>query len=376
MSFSDPFPSLGSALRLRRRRSRRAWRGYAVLLSIALGPSLASPQSQPTQEDRAFIDAVAFDTAVAIEILPLPDRAATRDALADALVEINELEALFDPLTDFDRGLGALNRGAGKGPVALDERAIEALRKALLFCFWSDNAHGPLGGVLYSSWSLRRPAGGSPTKSLLLQAVTSAKCENLALDPVNGTATLPQNSRIDLWGFAQGFAVDRAVLRLKQAGAVSGWVQIGDVVRSFVDDPSLPGWQLELDATDPKDATIERLVLGNLAVAMVKSEVRPDDKSLRIAGKNWAPYLDQRTGSPVFDKTAVFVATDNAADAQGLAVALFVQNQREGEFRSGQLSPRPAVKWLLGTAASPIENSRGWASLEKWQPVTRAGRQP
>jgi len=78
--------------------------------------------------------------------------------------------------------------------------------------------------------------------------------------------------------------------------------------------------------------------------------------------------LDQRSGAPVTDKAAVFVATETAIDAQGLAVALFVQNPREGEYRSGQLNPRPAVKWLLGTPSAPIENSRGWAQLDKWQP--------
>ncbi len=356
-----------------RRTSVAALRPHGLLLALAslLGPQLVHAQGF----DRAFVDGHAFDAAVAIEILPLSENTASRDALADALVEINELEALFDPDADFDRGLGALNRAAGKGPLELDDRALEALRKALLFCLWSENAHGPIGGVLYSSWGLRRSVGGPPSQVLLKQAIESAGCERLVVDLPNRVATLMRGSRVDLWGFARGFAVDRAVLRLQQAGATSGWVQIGDVVRVFATEDHLPGWQVELDATKPNDALIERLILKNQAVAMVSTKQSDTNtKRLRIAGKDWVPYLDQRTGAPLGDKTATFVVAETAIDAFGLAVALFVQNSLEGEFRSGQLKPTPATKWLLGSETAPIESSRGWADLEKWTPSNLVAR--
>ena len=322
--------------------------------------------SQADDQPRALLDANAFGgEVVAIEILPLEERAATRDALADALTEVNEVEALFDPYGEFPRGLGALNRGAGGEPVPLDDRVVEALRRSLLFCIWSENAHGPLGGVLYGAWSLRRPAGASPDPRFIQQALEAAACEGLDLDPQASTGRLEIGVRADLWGFAKGYAVDRAVFRLRAAGATSGWVQIGDVVRAFQDGPDQPGWQVTLDATDPKDQLVERIVLHNRAIALAAKDHRP---ALRIAGVDWAPYLDQRTGAPIQDKTAVFVATDEAIDAQGLAVALFVQNHREGQFRAGRLSPRPAIKWLLGTLDPPLENSRGWADLPKWRP--------
>ena len=337
-----------------------------ALASLSLAAFGAISSAQTTDPDRALLDANAFGgDVVAIEILPLDERAATRDALADALTEINEVEALFDPYGEFPRGLGALNRGAGGDPVPLDDRVLEALRKSLLFCIWSENAHGPLGGVLYGAWSLRRPAGGSPDPRFIAQALEAASCEGLELAPEASTGRLAAGVRADLWGFAKGYAVDRAVFRLRAAGASSGWVQVGDVVRAFQDGPNQPGWQLSLDATDPRDHLVERIVLHNRAIALTAKDHRP---ALRIAGADWAPYLDQRTGTPIQDKTAVFVATEEAIDAQGLSVALFVQNHREGQFRAGQLSPRPAIKWLLGTLDPPVENSRGWANLPKWRP--------
>lgn len=349
-------------------RSRAVPAGLAHLslacFALAWLPGLATAQT--AERDRALLDATAFGgEIVAVEILPLEERAATRDALADALTEINEVEALFDPYGEFPRSLGALNRGAGGEPVPLDDRVVEALRRSLLFCIWSENAHGPLGGVLYGAWSLRRPAGGSPDPRFVQQALEAASCDGLDLDPEASTGRLAAGARADLWGFAKGYAVDRAVFRLRAAGATSGWVQIGDVVRAFQDGSDQAGWQVTLDGTGPEDHLVERIVLHNRAIALAAKDQRP---SLRIAGADWPPYLDQRTGTPIQDKTAVFVATEEAIDAQGLAVALFVQNHREGQYRAGQLSPRPAIKWLLGTIEPPVENSRGWADLPKWRP--------
>lgn len=344
------------------------------VLFVCLAGLTSVVGAQVADTERALLDATAFGgEIVAIEILPLGERAATRDALADALTEINEIEALFDPHGEFPRGLGALNRGSGSEPVPLDDRVVEALRRSLLFCIWSENAHGPLGGVLYGAWSLRRPAGGSPDPRFIAQALEAASCDGLELDPDAATGRLVAGARADLWGFTRGYAVDRAVFRLRAAGATSGWVQIGDVVRAFQDGDDQAGWQVTLDATDPKDHLVERIVLHNRAVALASRSQRP---KLRIAGADWAPYLDQRTGTPIQDKTAVFVATDEAIDAQGLAVALFVQNHREGQYRAGQLSPRPAIKWLLGTLEPPVENSRGWADLPKWRPRAGAVARP
>lgn len=359
---SQPRQPVGSRTLGKGRASRLG--PLASLLACLAFADLAGAQT--ADRDRALLDATAFGGAVvAIEILPLEERAATRDALADALTEINEVEALLDPYGAFPRGLGALNRGAGSDPVPLDDRVVEALRRSLLFCIWSENAHGPLGGVLYGAWSLRRPAGGSPDPRFIEQALEAASCDGLALDPSTSTGRLAAGVRADLWGFARGYAVDRATFRLRAAGATSGWVQIGDVVRAFQDGADQLGWQVTLDATDPKDHLIERIVLHNRAIALTSKDHRP---ALRIAGADWAPYLDQRTGLPIQDKTAVFVATDEAIDAQGLSVALFVQNHREGQYRAGQLSPRPAIKWLLGTLDPPVINSRDWADLPKWRP--------
>ena len=63
------------------------------------------------------------------------------------------------------------------------------------------------------------------------------------------------------------------------------------------------------------------------------------------------------------------MVTELALDAQALAAALFVLDNREGEFHLGSLRPRPAVKWYLGEESNtPLVIENGWAGLLTWEP--------
>jgi thiamine biosynthesis lipoprotein len=245
--------------------------------------------------------------------------------------------------------------------VRLDPRLLSALERALGFCRWSQGAHGPLGGNLYGLWGVRDPVYARPPRDVLQAEVEKADCGRLAVDRDTGTAQLAAGSRVDLWGFRRGLAVDRAVEVLREAGAPEGWVEIGTVTRAFGPGPDGRGWPARANPTG-REETEQRILLHDRALAMVS-----DRDPIEIAGDAYPRYIDQRNGLPSRQAMAVFTVTELAIDAEGLAVTLFVVNQRLGEYRVGLLEPRPSVLWMLGSGEGiPLTVSRHWAKLENW----------
>jgi thiamine biosynthesis lipoprotein ApbE len=295
-----------------------------LLLVLLLGAP--SPSTAPLR-----LTSQAFGNPVEIEVRNLPPEIA-REAIQKALSEIAEVERLTGG------GLSTLNAAAGKGPQPLDPRLLTVLTRARDFCFWSEGAHGPLGRDLYALWA--DPAE-PPSPEQTEKAVGVAGCNRLTLDSKNGTAALAEGSGLDLRGFAEGHAVDRAFEVLKKAGAANVFVRIGPVQRGAGAGPGGKGWPVE-------PPLVDRIYLR--------------DHSLAVASETL--LVNQRTGRRAQGVLAAAAVTDLAVDAQGLAAALFILGPREGQLRLGSLRPKPSARWFLGSGVGePLRVDYRWSEV-------------
>jgi thiamine biosynthesis lipoprotein ApbE len=274
----------------------------------------------------------AFGMPVEIEVRDLPKETA-RGIIHKALAEVAEIERLTDG------GLAMLNAAAGQGPRPVEPRLLSVLVRARDFCFWSEGAHGPLGRDLYALWGSRAPAQESPSAERAAQAASLTACRRLTLDPQRGTAALAAGSGLDLWGFADGQAVDRAVEVLRQGGAANGLVRIGSIQRGFGPGPGGKGWLAALPPVPGLEGPAGEIYLR--------------DRSLAVAVPSDRSYLNQRTGQPAQGVLVAAAVTLLSIDAQGLAAALLITGPREGQLRLGSLRPRPSVLWFLGSGTGP-----------------------
>ncbi len=316
-----------------------------LLLQVQIQP--ASQEIRPVR-----VAATAFGRPAEIEVRDLP-REAARTAIQSALDEIAEIERLTQP--------EALNAGAGQGPQALDPRLMPLLVRAQEFCFWSEGAHGPQGRDLYEAWGLRgTDPTGMPDSERLERAKVAARCDTLRLNPSKGTAELATGARLDLGGFAEGHAVDRAVEVLRQKGVANGFVQIGVVQRAFGGGADGRGWKVMLPQFPGMDRAEGLFLLRDRAAAVLSIE----DNPLKIADQAVLPYLHQRTGLPAQGVAAVAAVTDLAVDAQALAIAMALTGPREGQLRLGSLRPHPSVLWFLGSGSgAPLQVDHRWGEI-------------
>jgi len=346
-----------------------------LLASILLAAAPPAPVQPLT------LSATAFGEPVSIEVHDLPADAA-ESAMRAALAEIEAIDRLTGlaeetppaaaagaatmeagaggpavevtaggPAAAADgngRGLAALNAAAGAGARTADRRLVDLLARTNEFCVWSRGAYGPLGGRLRSLSDRREGAAASPAKDDLARAVASADCARLRVDVAAGTVELAAESRLDLAGFAIGFAVDRAVGVLRERGAGNGRAAVGRVQRAFGPGPGGAGWRAELPDPPGLVHPLTPVWLKDSALAVAGPAAGPTG-----AGEPPAPYLDQRTGQPAVGVVAAAAVTELAVDAQALAVTMFITGSREGPLRLATLRPTPAVLWLLGGGSGP-----------------------
>jgi thiamine biosynthesis lipoprotein ApbE len=326
------------------------------------GPPRAEPAPVPVAAVPAALRRAtteAFDLALTIDVRDDSAQADVDAALRAAIAEVREIELLVDLDGDAQgHGVAALNAAAGGEAMAIDPRLADLLSRAITFCRWTGQAHGPLGGRLYALWGLHGVAAGARPSGLAhQQAVRSAGCGLLEVDVEAATARLAADSRIDLWGFAFGFAVDRAVEVLEAHGVGNAYVELGWVRRALGPGEDGRGWPALLPVFPGLDGPLDRLWLLDESLAVASAVHRP----LILAGDRYAPYVDQRNGQPAEGVIGTVAATELAVDAEALAATMMVLGNREGTLRAGSLTPRPALLWLLGSGeGAPVVSQVNW----------------
>lgn len=326
-----------------------------LLLALFLGAAPAAPQA-PVQPLR--LAGQALGRSMEVEVRDLP-RAAAEAAIRAAFAEAAEMEKLADPVRP-EGGLAVLNAAAGKGPQPVDARLLAALDRAWNFCLWSEGAHGPLGRGLYALWGLRAEAPEPPAPERVDEARALAACGLVNLDKTKGAVALATGAGLDLWGFAEGAAVDRTVEILRQQGVSNGFVRIGAVYRAFGPGPAGKGWPVRLPEVPGLEEPPGLVLLRDRSLAVAAQSDHPGGTAGRAA------YLNQRSGRPAQGVLTAITVTELAADAQGLAVSMLIIGPREGQLRLGSLRPRPSVLWFLGTGTgAPLHVDYRWSDVSR-----------
>jgi thiamine biosynthesis lipoprotein len=331
-------------------------------LVLLLLNGAAAPAPPPLPLARPVrVSNTAFHHPVEIEIRDMMADTA-RQAIDAALEEVAAIDRLTDPDGDAQvaGSLAALNAAAGKGPQVVDARLFPALSRAYDFCLWSEKAYGPLGREINRLWGVRSPVAKKP--ELLDQAVDSAACNRLNVDVEKKTVTLAAGSAVDLWGFSEGLAVDRAVDVLQKRGVHNGYVHIGGIHRGFGLGTDGRGWSVSPPLFPGTVIPLTKLYLRDKSLAVVSFS----DPALKIGDETFSPWISQRNGQPVQGTVATLAYTDLALDAEGLAVTLTVTGPTDGQLRLGSLKPSPAILWLQGSGAGePLQITYHWGDVPK-----------
>jgi thiamine biosynthesis lipoprotein len=264
-----------------------------------------------------------------------------------------EWEQLFSRFKP-DSELNRLNGNNGK-PFHVSSQLWEVLTLSLENARTSDGLVTPavldqleLAGYDRSFEQIQNNA----VKKYLIPA-DEPRLDEIVLDEVTRTVTLPKHLRLDLGGVAKGWAAHQAMLRLREfhpalvdAGgdiAVSGPLANGDAWPVGVRDPLNPGSNVAL------------LGLKNSSVATSGT-----DYHRWMMNGAWQHHLiDPRTGNPA--NTDLLIATVIAPDVMAAEMAAKMILILGSEGGKEWLEQQPELEGLLILAeGGTLLPSRGW----------------
>ncbi len=161
---------------------------------------------------------------------------------------------------------------------------------------------------------------------------------------------------LDLGGIAKGYAVDKAVVILKQERIKSALVNAGGDIYAFGIPQESKGWQIALQHPRKPDAILTVLEIQDKAVATSGDYQR----YVKISGQRYNHIIDPRTGYPCADVPAsVTVLAADCLSADALATSLFVLGPQKGIALVNRLENTEAIVTSVEQDKLNILLSRG-----------------
>ncbi len=286
----------------------------ALALTLALA-GCGSKDAEKREKQLFAMDTVMFLTAYG---------GAADEALSAATDVINALAADLDPERE-GSSVHALNAGAG-GAVPVSADCLSVLDTALAVGQETGGALDPALYPVIRAWGFTTGQYRVPSRTELDGLLAEKDTAAIAIDDATGTVTLPAGMAVSLGAVAKGYAAQRAVEAMADAGAEHAILSLGGNVQTLGETrPDGGPWQVAV--TDPRDtgSYVGTLSVGQTAVVTSGGYQRYFDED----GVRYIHILDPATGMPVDNGLAsVTVVTADGARADALSTALFVLGEQ------------------------------------------------
>ena len=222
-----------------------------------------------------------------IQIDGADDRLAAA-AAASAIEEVLRIEAKYSRYRD-DSVVSRISAAAGGEAVAVDEETAGLLAFADTCFRQSDGAFDATAGILRRAWDFK--VNRLPSHAELAPLLGKIGWQRVEIS--RGTVRLPEKGmELDFGGFGKEYAVDRAALRLREAGAANALVNLaGDVA---VLGPHRDGSPWNIGIRHPRN---ESTAIATLPVTSGAIATSGDyERFIEVDGVRHCHILDPRTG--------------------------------------------------------------------------------
>jgi len=261
-------------------------------------------------------------TSVSVQLWA-DDRSRGAAAMAAVMAEMQRIERCYSPHRP-DSELAIVNDAAAAQPVRISDEFFQLVARAIDFSRLSQGAFDITYASAGALYDYRQ--GLVPDDISLARAVQAIGWRGLQLDPlVPSLRFLRPGMRIDLGGFAKGFAVDRCVALLQRQGVRHAIVSAGGDSRLLGDRRGRP-WTIAIRDPRNPDAVVALLPLQDVAV----STSGDYERCFVRDGVRHHHLLDPRSGrSPTQVRSVTVVASDGLT-AEALGKTVFVLGVERG----------------------------------------------
>jgi thiamine biosynthesis lipoprotein len=290
-------------------------------LLLALADSGCGQHKDPIFHDQFF----AFGTLIDVSLYGVEPQ------LAESICRQIEMDFIDmhvnwhawqpGPLASLNERLATLE------PATTAPSMLQLLKEANRLSRLSTGLFNPVIGNLVALWGFHDnalPIGILPDSAAIKELVAQApSVEDVAISDTFVTSHNPSVS-YDLGGFAKGYAIDRAIERLRESGIQNAIINAGGDLRAIGQHGERP-WRIGI--RHPRETGI----LASLEVSGDASVFTSGDyeRFFEVDGRRYHHIIDPRTGYPANNTASVTVIHSDAATADAAATALFVAGPDE-----------------------------------------------
>jgi thiamine biosynthesis lipoprotein len=245
-----------------------------------------------------------------------------RVAAEAAVAEIERVERLLSHYLP-DSEISLLNSRAAYESIRVHPDVFELLQRAIHLSYQTQGAFDITVMPLVQCWGFFTGVGQVPNAVALADALRRTGASQIRLDAQSLTVSfLQEGVGIHLGAIGKGYAVDRAIQVLREAGVPAAMVHGGhSSVRAYGSPPGSAGWQVNLPHPDESQRSLARMLLCDRAISLSSLS----EQYFEREGHRYGHILDPRTGMPVDNELLlVGVLAAEATVSDALATAFFV----------------------------------------------------
>jgi thiamine biosynthesis lipoprotein len=274
------------------------------------------------------------------------------DGVIDLVQDLDRRLTLYDPSSE----LWALNRQAGGPPLPVSEPLWDLLERALAYSRETQGAFDVTIGPIVQTWGFLEGPRRVPSDEAIARARARVGYTKVELDPSRRTVRLTTPGMVlDFGGIAKGYALDRAVELLQQAGLRDALLNFGGEIYAMgTPDGGDRPWTLAVRHPRRPDRVWREFPVRDMAV----STSGDYERFFFQGGRRYSHILSPWTGRPVeTDVVSVTVVAPSATEADALSTALFVMGPERAQALVGADRCR-YVLWIRQQGRHLIEDPR------------------
>jgi thiamine biosynthesis lipoprotein len=246
-------------------------------------------------------------------------------AVQAAFHEIKRLEQLLSTWRS-DSELSQVNAEAGYLPVQVSRETLQLIIRALDIAELTHGGFNIALGPAIDAWSVTERQR-IPDKEELGGLKQLVDWTSIQVNGEQRTIYLPHKGmRIDVGGIGKGYAADRAVEKMKQAGAMGGVVALSGDIKTFGVLPERRGFPVGIRHPRQEGALIAMIDLTDEAISTAGDYERFFDRD----GIRYHHILDPQTLWPARTCQSVTVIAKEGTVADGLDTGIFVLGPEQG----------------------------------------------
>ncbi len=292
-----------------------------MLLGFSGGCASVSPDSQPVVVKRSQMH---MGTLVTITVVA-PTEQMAQAAVTAGFREVRRLEELLStwiPTSELSR----VNASAGIKPVQVSAETFTVLKRSLEIAQLTDGGFNIAIGPAVEAWSVMDQAR-IPDDAELQALRTLVDLSQVHLDDHAHTVFLSKpGMRVDVGGIGKGYAADRVVEMMRQAGAPAGVVALSGDIKTFGRLPQGDRFPFGIQHPRKPGVVLALVDLEDEAISTAGDYERYFERD----GQRYHHILDPATLQPARGCQSVTVVATEGVLADGLDTGIFVMGPERG----------------------------------------------